>query len=261
MFSRMTCLVSLVLLLALGGGASALISWDDGGPDSLWSTPQNWNTDTVPTETDPASIDMPENTHCVVQEGIEAICETLRVGNGGVLTNLDITGGSLTAAETVVEEIRKAGGTAMANAADVSSFEQVKAMVEKATADWGSVDLLCANAGILRDKSFAKMELADFAWYLRSGPPAADGGLTTGPIVEYAQNLWDFANRLAGGAISGRREVRPKRAVVTASAPIDLSARLEDYRRDRKSAQAAIMDELKRSYTACIKEFINEERG
>lgn len=105
------------------------------------------------------------------------------------------------------------------------------------------------------------MELADFAWYLRSGPPAADGGLTTGPIVEYAQNLWDFANRLAGGAISGRREVRPKRAVVTASAPIDLSARLEDYRRDRKSAQAAIMDELKRSYTACIKEFINEERG
>ena len=102
MFSRMTCLVSLVLLLALGGGASALISWDDGGPDSLWSTPQNWNTDTVPTETDPASIDMPENTHCVVQEGIEAICETLRVGNGGVLTNLDITGGSLTASGAYV---------------------------------------------------------------------------------------------------------------------------------------------------------------
>lgn len=105
------------------------------------------------------------------------------------------------------------------------------------------------------------MELADFAWYLRSGPPAADGGATTGPIVEFAQNLWDFANRLAGGAISGRLEVRPKRAVVTASAPIDLSARLDDYRRDRKAAQAAVMDELKRSYTACIKEFIDEERG
>jgi NAD(P)-dependent dehydrogenase (short-subunit alcohol dehydrogenase family) len=75
----------------------------------------------------------------------------------------DGTGGSLTAAETVVEEIRKAGGTAMANAADVSNFEQVKAMVDQATAEWGSVDLLCANAGILRDKSFAKMELADFA--------------------------------------------------------------------------------------------------
>ena len=75
----------------------------------------------------------------------------------------DGTGGSLTPAETVVEEIRKAGGTAMADGADVSNFEQVKAMVDRATKEWGSVDLLCANAGILRDKSFAKMEVADFA--------------------------------------------------------------------------------------------------
>ncbi|MBC7580563.1 MAG: SDR family NAD(P)-dependent oxidoreductase [Tardiphaga sp.] len=75
----------------------------------------------------------------------------------------DGTGGSLTAAETVVEEIRSAGGIAMADGADVSNFEQVQAMVAKATSEWGSVDLMCANAGILRDKSFAKMELADFA--------------------------------------------------------------------------------------------------
>ena len=75
----------------------------------------------------------------------------------------DGTGGSLTPAEAVVEEIRKAGGNAMADGADVSNFEQVTAMVERATKEWGSVDLLCANAGILRDKSFAKMEVADFA--------------------------------------------------------------------------------------------------
>src|ERR1700683_709190 len=75
----------------------------------------------------------------------------------------DGTGGSLTPAEAVVEEIRKAGGVAMADGADVSSFEQVQAMVDHATREWGSVDLLCANAGILRDKSFAKMEVADFA--------------------------------------------------------------------------------------------------
>jgi len=75
----------------------------------------------------------------------------------------DGTGGSLTPAETVVEEIRKAGGTAMADGADVSNFEQVTAMVERATREWGGVDLLCANAGILRDKSFTKMEVADFA--------------------------------------------------------------------------------------------------
>ncbi|MDB5626642.1 MAG: putative 3-oxo-(acyl) acyl carrier protein reductase [Tardiphaga sp.] len=75
----------------------------------------------------------------------------------------DGTGGSMTAAEAVVEDIRKAGGTAMANGADVSNFEQVTDMVAKATKEWGSVDLMCANAGILRDKSFAKMEIADFA--------------------------------------------------------------------------------------------------
>jgi NAD(P)-dependent dehydrogenase (short-subunit alcohol dehydrogenase family) len=74
----------------------------------------------------------------------------------------DGSGGSLTPAEAVVEEIRKAGGVAMADGADVSNFAQVQAMVERATKEWGSVDLLCANAGILRDKSFAKMEVADF---------------------------------------------------------------------------------------------------
>src|SRR5260370_29600907 len=51
----------------------------------------------------------------------------------------------------------------MADGADVSDFEQVKAMVDRATKEWGSVDLICANAGILRDKSFGKMEIADFA--------------------------------------------------------------------------------------------------
>src|SRR6201995_2743328 len=75
----------------------------------------------------------------------------------------DGTGGSLTPAGAVVEEIPKAGGEAFADGADVSNYEQVKAMVAKATEKWGSVDLLCANAGILRDKSFAKMEIADFA--------------------------------------------------------------------------------------------------
>jgi NAD(P)-dependent dehydrogenase (short-subunit alcohol dehydrogenase family) len=75
----------------------------------------------------------------------------------------DGTGGSLTPAETVVEQIRQAGGVAIADGADVSDFEQVKAMVDRATQEWGSVDLLCANAGILRDKSLSKMELADFA--------------------------------------------------------------------------------------------------
>jgi NAD(P)-dependent dehydrogenase (short-subunit alcohol dehydrogenase family) len=62
----------------------------------------------------------------------------------------------------VVEEIAAVGGTAMADGADVSNVEQVAAMVAKAEADWGRVDILVNNAGILRDKTFSKMEIADF---------------------------------------------------------------------------------------------------
>ncbi len=74
----------------------------------------------------------------------------------------DGSGGSLGPADAVVEEIRKAGGEAIADGADVSNFEQVQETVAKAVSKWGSVDLLVANAGILRDKSFAKMEPEDF---------------------------------------------------------------------------------------------------
>ena len=75
----------------------------------------------------------------------------------------DGTGGSASPAEAVVEEIRKAGGEAIADGSDVSNFEQVKEMVARAALKWGSVDLMVANAGILRDKSFGKMEPDDFA--------------------------------------------------------------------------------------------------
>jgi NAD(P)-dependent dehydrogenase (short-subunit alcohol dehydrogenase family) len=71
-------------------------------------------------------------------------------------------GGSVSAAQAVVDEIRAAGGMAMANGASVTDFEAVKAMVQQAVDAWGRVDILVNNAGILRDKSFAKMDLADF---------------------------------------------------------------------------------------------------
>ena len=74
----------------------------------------------------------------------------------------DGSGGSLSAAESVVAEIRAAGGEAMVNGASVTDFEAVQAMVQQAIDAWGRVDILVNNAGILRDKSFAKMEIADF---------------------------------------------------------------------------------------------------
>ncbi len=74
----------------------------------------------------------------------------------------DGSGGSVSAAEAVVQEIVQAGGEAIANGASVTDAEAVSAMVAQAMAAWGRVDILVNNAGILRDKSFAKMTLADF---------------------------------------------------------------------------------------------------
>ena len=71
-------------------------------------------------------------------------------------------GGSVSAAQAVVDEIRAAGGQALANGASVTDDAAVQAMVQQAMDAWGRVDILVNNAGILRDKSFAKMELDDF---------------------------------------------------------------------------------------------------
>lgn len=74
----------------------------------------------------------------------------------------DGTGASSKAAQKVVEEIKTNGGEAIANGANVAKADEVSAMVEEARGKWGRVDILINNAGILRDKTFAKMELDDF---------------------------------------------------------------------------------------------------
>jgi NAD(P)-dependent dehydrogenase (short-subunit alcohol dehydrogenase family) len=77
---------------------------------------------------------------------------------GGV----DGPGGSSEPAERVAAEIRAEGGEARAHGADVTKADQVAHMVASAMEAWGRVDVLINNAGILRDASFAKMEIADF---------------------------------------------------------------------------------------------------
>jgi NAD(P)-dependent dehydrogenase (short-subunit alcohol dehydrogenase family) len=66
------------------------------------------------------------------------------------------------AALAVVEEIRAGGGEAMSDGGNVADEGQMIAMVEKALSAWGGVHILINNAGILRDKSFAKMSMDDF---------------------------------------------------------------------------------------------------
>ena len=65
-------------------------------------------------------------------------------------------------ADVVVEEIRAAGGVAIANKASVSSREGAQSIIDDAVAEFGTVDILVNNAGILRDKSFKKLDLDDW---------------------------------------------------------------------------------------------------
>ncbi len=76
--------------------------------------------------------------------------------------SVDGTGGGSEAAQAVVGEIEADGGEAMANGANVADYAQVEKMVSDTIARWGRVDVLVNNAGILRDKTFGKMDLADF---------------------------------------------------------------------------------------------------
>lgn len=79
---------------------------------------------------------------------------------------MDGSGGSSEAALKVVAEIEALGGEAMANGSSVTDDAGVALMVSGAMDRWGRVDILIANAGVLRDKSFSKMEIADFAFVL-----------------------------------------------------------------------------------------------
>lgn len=91
----------------------------------------------------------------LAQRGAKVVVNDLGVSRDG-------TGSSSEAAEAVVAEIKAMGGDAMAHGCDVSDEAGVKDMVAQAMDAWGRVDIAVNNAGILRDKTFAKMEMADF---------------------------------------------------------------------------------------------------
>ncbi|HJN53284.1 MAG: SDR family NAD(P)-dependent oxidoreductase [Pseudomonadales bacterium] len=70
--------------------------------------------------------------------------------------------GTSNSADGVVEEIRAAGGTAVANYASVADKDDAKAMVEQALSEFGSLDIVVNNAGILRNRTFKNMPIEDF---------------------------------------------------------------------------------------------------
>lgn len=71
-------------------------------------------------------------------------------------------GGTASAAQLVVDEITAAGGQAIVDGSDITDEAAVQNMVSTVIDTWGRIDILMNNAGILRDKSFAKMDTSDF---------------------------------------------------------------------------------------------------
>jgi NAD(P)-dependent dehydrogenase (short-subunit alcohol dehydrogenase family) len=80
---------------------------------------------------------------------------------------VDGSGGSSKAAQDVVAEIEALGGKAIANGGSVSDRDGAQSIVRDAVQAFGTVDILINNAGILRDKSFAKTALDDFELVLK----------------------------------------------------------------------------------------------
>jgi NAD(P)-dependent dehydrogenase (short-subunit alcohol dehydrogenase family) len=75
--------------------------------------------------------------------------------------------GTSTAAQKVVDEIIAAGGKAVANGDDVSTMQGGENILKAALDNFGQVDILVCNAGILRDKTFANTSEADWDAVIR----------------------------------------------------------------------------------------------
>ena len=74
----------------------------------------------------------------------------------------DGSGASHSMADVVVDEIKKAGGKAVANYGSVSTKDGADGMIKTALDAFGSIDIVVNNAGILRDKSFKNMTDEDW---------------------------------------------------------------------------------------------------
>jgi|GEM_PF-1125238 len=104
--------------------------------------------------------------------------------------------------------------------------------------------------------------LVELCWYFRV--PLPQNEATLHAKVEYAQNLWDFANRSMGGAFKNRVNIFPRRVILQAAPVINLSERLSAYKSDKKSTIATTLSDLEQSYRDCIdtvakvKDFFNK---
>jgi 3-oxoacyl-[acyl-carrier protein] reductase len=101
-------------------------------------------------------------------------------------------------AEQVAEEIRAAGGKALAHTGDVADFQQAGELVQLAVAEFGTLDILVNNAGILRDRMVFSMTEDEWDSVIRVH---LKGHFNT---THFAAAHWRERSKAAGGAVYGR---------------------------------------------------------
>jgi NAD(P)-dependent dehydrogenase (short-subunit alcohol dehydrogenase family) len=100
-------------------------------------------------------------------EALELAANGARVVVNDLGGEWDGTGTDDRPAQQVVDEIKAAGGDAIANYDDVADWDGAKRLIDAAVNEWGTLDILVNNAGILRDKMIFNMEESDWDAVIR----------------------------------------------------------------------------------------------
>jgi NAD(P)-dependent dehydrogenase (short-subunit alcohol dehydrogenase family) len=124
-------------------------------------------------------------------EGAQVVVNDLGVSREGF-------GQDLSAANAVVEEIRAAGGRAVANGEDISDWQGAKRMIEHAVSQFGRLDALINNAGILRDRMLVNMDEGEWDAVMKVHLKG-----TFAPI-HHAAAYWRALNKKTGESVNAR---------------------------------------------------------
>ncbi|MFG2632699.1 3-oxoacyl-ACP reductase [Streptomyces sp. NPDC048362] len=101
-------------------------------------------------------------------------------------------------AERVAAEIRDLGGRAVAHTGDIADFQQARALIELAVGEFGALDVLVNNAGILRDRMVFSMTEDEWDTVIRVH---LKGHFNT---THFAAAHWRERSKAAGAAVYGR---------------------------------------------------------
>ena len=155
-----------------------------------------------------------ENKICIVTGAASGIGKEIALTyarEGGKVVIADM---NKAAAQTVADEITKAGGSALAVAMDVTSEEQVDAAVAEVVAAWGTVDVLVSNAGI---QIVHPVEAFPFADWKKMLAIHLDGAfLTTKAVIPHMQNSGNGGSIIYMGSVHSKEASVLKSAYVTA---------------------------------------------